>query len=152
MAFPVNPEGLGNLNALRVPRVDPEDGSSVGIITDGAGNFVGLRVVKGGPTIDISAQITAAAAASLAAIGVPAAFTTRALTIADKSKNLICATAQVATVNLGLASGFTCSFKGDVTFAGTATVTDVRTTGAANPWCSLQNTGTNTYDVVGTKT
>jgi hypothetical protein len=81
----------------------------------------------------------------------PAAFTSRALTNADDGTSLICASAQVATVNTGLVSGFGCAFKGAVTFAGTATVTDVRTTGSATPWCSLVQTGTNTYDAVGTK-
>jgi hypothetical protein len=81
----------------------------------------------------------------------PAAFTSRALTNADDGTSLICASAQVATVNTGLVSGFGCAFKGAVTFAGTATVTDVRTTGSATPWCSLVQTGANTYDAVGTK-
>ena len=36
-------------------------------------------------------------------------------------------------------------------FDGTATVTDVRTTGAANPWCALVQTGADTYDAVGGK-
>jgi hypothetical protein len=83
--------------------------------------------------------------------GLPSTFTSRALTDSDKGNNLICASAQVATVNTGLAGGFSCNFKGVITFAGTATVTDVRTTGATNPWCTLMATGTNTYDVVGTK-
>lgn len=51
--LPVNPEGLGNLNALRVPRVDPEDGIQVGLITDGLGNLVRARVIRGGPTVPI---------------------------------------------------------------------------------------------------
>lgn len=81
----------------------------------------------------------------------PAAFTSRTLTDADYGKVLVCATAQTATVNTGLVAGFGCSFKGAISFTGTATVTDVRTTGAANPWCELICTGTNTYDVVGGK-
>lgn len=83
--------------------------------------------------------------------GIPSAFTSRALGVSDDSANLICATAQIATVNTGLPSGFGCSFKGAITFNGTATVTDVRTTGSANPWCALSQTGPDTYDVIGTK-
>lgn len=83
--------------------------------------------------------------------GVPSNFTSRSLNSADDGANLICATAQVATVNTGLPAGFGCAFKGIVTFAGTATVTDVRTTGATDPWCGLTQTGINTYDVVGSK-
>jgi hypothetical protein len=49
-------------------------------------------------------------------------------------------------------SGFGCGFKGTIAFTATGTtVNDVRTTGAANPWCSLIQIGTDTYDVVGSK-
>ncbi len=75
----------------------------------------------------------------------------RALTNADNGKNLICTGSLTFTVNTGLQTDFGCSFKGTVAFAGTATVTDVRTTGATNPWCALCATGVNTYDVVGSK-
>ncbi len=81
----------------------------------------------------------------------PYAFTSRALTDSDNGQTRVCASAQVATVNTGLPNGFGCAFKGAISFDGTATVTDVRTTGATNPWCGLVNTGTNNYDVVGTK-
>lgn len=81
----------------------------------------------------------------------PSAFTSRVLTSADNGAPLICASAQTATVNTGLPTAFGCSFKGAISFAGTATVADVRTTGAANPWCALVQTGANTYDVVGGK-
>lgn len=83
--------------------------------------------------------------------GVPSAFTSRALTDADNGGNFICATSQTATVNTGRVSGFGCAFKGAISFTGSATVTDVRTTGAANPWCALVQTGTDTYDAVGGK-
>lgn len=75
----------------------------------------------------------------------------RTLTNADNAKNLICTGSRTFTVNTGLVAGFGCSFKGTVAFAGTATITDVRTTGAANPWCALCATGTDTYDIVGSK-
>ena len=98
---------------------------------------------------------TAAQGTKVDQIGVPAAFTTRSLANTDNGKNLICGSAQVATVPTGLASGFGCAFKGIITFTapgtGVATVTDVRTTGATNPWCALVQTGTDTYDCVGTK-
>jgi hypothetical protein len=88
---------------------------------------------------------------TLAAI--PSAFTTRTLVSGDNGKVLICASAQTATVNSGLTSGFGVSAKGLVTFtAGSGvTVNDIRTTGAANPWCSLTNIGSEIYDVVGSK-
>jgi hypothetical protein len=82
---------------------------------------------------------------------VPTAFTSRALTNADDGVSLICSTAQVATVNTGLVASFGCSFKGIITFNGTATISDLRTTGSANPWCSLVKIATDTYDVLGTK-
>ena len=57
------------------------------------------------------------------------------------------------TVNTGLPSGFGQGFSGAgvVSFTGTATITDKRTTGATNPVCSLVNVGTNTYEIWGTK-
>lgn len=88
---------------------------------------------------------------ALLQIGQPEEFTSRALTNADRGKNLICATAQVATVPVGLAFGFTCSFKGTVTFDGDSAPNDVRTTGAANPWCTLMSIASDQYDAVGTK-
>ena len=75
----------------------------------------------------------------------------RALTNADNGKNLIATGSLTFTVNTGLVSGFGCAFKGTVAFAGTATITDVRTTGATNPWCSLCARAADTYDVVGSK-
>lgn len=113
---------------------------------------VGLANVDN--TSDTSKPVSTAQSAAIAAAvapKAPAAFTSRALTNADDGTSLICGSAQVATVNTGLVSGFGCAFKGAVTFAGTATVTDVRTTGSATPWCSLVQTGANTYDAVGTK-
>ena len=113
---------------------------------------LGLGTASGNATGDFA---TAAQGTKVDQIGVPAAFTTRSLANTDNGKNLICGSAQVATVPTGLASGFGCAFKGIITFTapgtGVATVTDVRTTGATNPWCALVQTGTDTYDCVGTK-
>ena len=81
----------------------------------------------------------------------PLAFTSRAVVANDDRGVFICASPQVATVNTGLPTGFGCAFKGTLTTDGTATVTDVRSTGSANPWCSLVQTATNSYDLVGTK-
>lgn len=83
----------------------------------------------------------------------PSTFTTRALVAADNSATLICATSQSATVNSGMPTGFGVGAKGTIAFVqgGGVTVNDVRTTGAANPWCSLIQTAANTYDVVGSK-
>jgi hypothetical protein len=85
------------------------------------------------------------------AVRAPSPFTSRVLVDADDGSTLVCATAQTATVNAGMVAAFGCAFKGPVSFAGSATVTDVRTTGATNPWCALVQTGANTYDVVGSK-
>lgn len=85
-------------------------------------------------------------------IGAPSAESAgRALTAADNGKNLICTGSLTFTVNTGLPGFFGCAFKGTVAFNGTATVSDVRTTGATNPWCSLVRTGVDTYDIVGSK-
>lgn len=83
----------------------------------------------------------------------PHDFTTRTLTAADNGLTLICSSSQTVTVNTGMAAGFGMVFKGTISFtAGSGvTITDVRTTGSANPWCALMQTGVNTYDVVGTK-
>ena len=83
----------------------------------------------------------------------PYAFTTRALDEADNGQTRVCASAQTATVNASMPVGFGVAFKGAISFtAGSGvTITDVRTTGAANPWCALTQTGVDTYDVVGTK-
>ena len=83
----------------------------------------------------------------------PYAFTSRALADTDNGQTRICASAQTATVNTGLPVGFGCAFKGTISFtAGSGvTISDVRTTGATNPWCALVQTDANTYDIVGTK-
>lgn len=83
----------------------------------------------------------------------PSAFTARTLTDADNGKVFTVATAQAATVNTGLIAGFGCTFvgAGALTTAGTATVTDYRTSGATNPACSILQIGTDTYGVYGSK-
>lgn len=173
MAFPDS-----ILNALRslgvmfsnpTANVPPGQVPSAGIMFDGGGVPTGIRNQLGAVVafpstggVTTYAALTDAAtvalptvnaplAAALAQEGTPAAFATRALVAADDGHNLICAAAAVATVNAGLGLSFGCAFKGDVTFAGTATVTDVRTTGATNPWCTLMATALDTYDVVGSK-
>lgn len=77
------------------------------------------------------------------------------LTSAQNNQVIPTSTASVITVNTGLlpAGGFGCAFVGAgvVTFAGSATVTDKRTTGATNPACSLVPTGTDVYSVIGSK-
>ena len=64
---------------------------------------------------------------------------------------LVVSSTPALTINTGLPSGFSCSIKGAFTYAGSATVSDVRNTGATNPWCALMNTATDTYDLVGGK-
>lgn len=83
--------------------------------------------------------------------GAPSAFASRALTVDDDSEVLVCATSQTATVNTGLPTDFGCTFSGPVSFAGTATVTDKRSAGDADPTCSLVQTGANAYKAIGTK-
>lgn len=91
--------------------------------------------------------------AQVAGNAAPYAFTSRALAAVDNGMTLICASAQTATVNASMPVGFGLAFKGAISFtAGSGvTISDVRTTGAANPWCALTQTGVDTYDVVGTK-
>ena len=69
----------------------------------------------------------------------------------DNGNTLILTGTPLLTINTGLAVGFGCAIKGNFTYAGTATVTDVREVGAINPWCALVQTGTNTYDLVGSQ-
>lgn len=119
---------------------------------------VNVTALSAGATVAVHAALDGGNAGagggspgSVTGAGIPSAFTSRALTNADDGDTLICASAQTATVNTGLSSGFGCAFKGAISFTGSATVTDVRTTGAANPWCALVQTGTDTYDAVGGK-
>lgn len=59
------------------------------------------------------------------------------------------------TITVPLGGGYSCNFKGAPVFAsaGSEVISDIRTTGAANPWGSLMCTGASpaTYDVVGVK-
>lgn len=89
--------------------------------------------------------------ATSASAGAPAAFTSRTLVALDDGAVLVAATAQTATVNTGLPGGFGCTFSGPVSFAGTATVTDKRTSGDADPTCSLVQVAPNAYKAMGTK-
>jgi hypothetical protein len=59
----------------------------------------------------------------------------------------------VVTVNTGLGAGFGRGFVGAgvVTFNGTATVVDHRTTGATNPACALTCIAADSYYVIGSK-
>lgn len=70
---------------------------------------------------------------------------------ADNGQTLILPVTQVLTIDIGLPVGFGCAIKGDFTYAGTATVTDERDAGALYPWCAIVQTGTDTYDLVGSK-
>lgn len=68
----------------------------------------------------------------------------------DNTTNLIISSNPALTINTGLVSGFGCGISGAFTTAGTATITDKRVTSGV-AWCALVNTGTDTYDLVGTK-
>lgn len=82
---------------------------------------------------------------------VPVAFTSRALTSDDNGKTLVTASAQIATVNTGLPSGFNVNAYGSITFSGTAAIVDQRNSGSANPFCVLVQIGTDSYAVRGEK-
>lgn len=82
-------------------------------------------------------------------IGLPVAIDAgRALTADDNGTTFVCTSTPAFSAPVGLQIGFTAKFKGACTFTGD-NITDVRTTGATNPWCDLVQTGTDTYDVVG---
>jgi hypothetical protein len=87
--------------------------------------------------------------------GIPYTFTTRTLRRADNERTFLPTdTSQTATIPTNLPEGFSCAFNSNVTIAAASgvTVTDKRTTGATNPTCAVINTGTNTYEVWGSKT
>jgi len=75
----------------------------------------------------------------------------RVLTTADAQAPLICTSSPVLTVPLGFMRRV--EAKGTMTFAAASgvTVNEARTSGAANPWCTLVPTATNVYDMVGGK-
>lgn len=153
VVFDVSPSGSGG----SVTSNDISDASATGkSVLTGTQSQGRTALGLGTAATQASSAFATAAQGTLAdnaqpKIGVPSAFTSRALTNADDGDTLICGSSQTATVNTGLASGFGCMFKGTIAFDGTATVTDVRVTGSSNPWCALVQTGTDTYDVVGGK-
>lgn len=77
----------------------------------------------------------------------------KTLAVTDNNSVSVNASAATITVNTGLGVGFGCAFVGAgvVSFAGTATVSDFRVSGAVNPACSLIPLGTDTYGVYGSK-
>lgn len=87
--------------------------------------------------------------------GQPYSFATRTLRNTDCDRVLIPSdNAQTATIPSGLVLGFGCAFNNNITIsAGSGvTLTDKRSTGATNPTCAIVCTGTNTYEVWGSKT
>jgi hypothetical protein len=86
---------------------------------------------------------------------IPTAISTgTTLSDAHDCANLVCTSTPALTLNTGLKNGFGCSIKGAFTTAGTATVTDLRTTNGTAFCCLVQSdtAGTGlTYDLVGTK-
>lgn len=136
-----------------------------------ASNPACTAIVTGGPTpgfyvsngtawaMTDGATLSASIAANAAAIAGKEPITTigttgnQTLTAAQNNQVIPTSGASVITVNTGLGVGFGCAFVGAgvVTFAGSATVTDKRTTGATNPACSLVPTGTDVYSVIGSK-
>jgi hypothetical protein len=93
-------------------------------------------------------------AAARANLGFGLVFTISADTVMADVHNggtLVMSGSHLLTIDDDLPAGFGCAIKGDFTYGGTATVTDVRESGASNPWCALVQTGTDTYDLVGNK-
>jgi len=72
---------------------------------------------------------------------------------ADDGRVLLTPVTCTVTVNTGLVAGFSQIYVGAgvVSFDGTATVTDKRTTGATDPCCGLLCIGVDTYEVRGSK-
>jgi hypothetical protein len=69
-------------------------------------------------------------------------------------ENLVCSSTPALTINTGLGAAFGCSIKGAFTTAGSATITDLRSTTGTAFCCLVQSdtAGTGlTYDLVGTK-
>lgn len=91
----------------------------------------------------------------LAQIGNPVAISI-ATTLVDthNGENLVCTGTPQLTLNLGRVAGFGCSIKNAFTTAGTAAITDLRTTTGTAMCCLVQSDTTGaggTYDLVGTK-
>jgi hypothetical protein len=102
--------------------------------------------------LDVASQAALTKASTSLQPVAPGAFTSRALAASDNGATLVCSAAQAATVPAGLGSGFGCTIKGTVTITGSgATVNDLRSTGATNPYCALVQIGTDVYDIVGGK-
>ena len=72
---------------------------------------------------------------------------------ADDGRVLLTPVTCTVTVNTGRVAGFSQIYVGAgvVSFDGTATVTDKRTTGATDPCCGLLCIGVDTYEVHGSK-
>lgn len=117
------------------------------------GTPTGLTIPIQGLPINVTNEVRSPAQVLPGAPATPRTALTRTLTASDADAVLVCVTAQTLTVPAGLPSGFGCSIKGTSTVAAGAgvTVTDVRASGVATPWCALVQTGTDTYEVVGGK-
>lgn len=101
---------------------------------------------------NLSDLLDKAAARANLGFGEPAPFAAaHILAAGDDGKTLVLTGTPLITINAGLPAGFSCAIKGDFTYGGTASVSDVRESGAVNPWCALLPTGTDTYDLVGNK-
>lgn len=94
---------------------------------------------------------TGAGTSEWRSIGAPSAFTSRTLTAADDSQVLVAASAATVTINTGLPLGFQTAIigAGALTFAGTATLSDRRVSGAANPGCVVMQIAADSYAVYG---
>lgn len=97
---------------------------------------------------------TATPSEAQTAIGLGLVFAISADTVMADVHNggtLVMSGSHLLTIDDDLPAGFGCAIKGDFTYGGTAIVTDVRESGASNPWCALVQTGTDAYDLVGNK-
>lgn len=123
----------------RVGRYVKASKTDFDFILNDRGEAIGVRLKTGDERLFEVAQV-------------PLSFSSRALNYTDDNKVLVPVDAsQTATINTGLPEGFGCSFNKMIAFNGTATVTDKRTSGAANPFCTLVNVGLDQYDVIGGK-
>jgi hypothetical protein len=99
----------------------------------------------------LNATTTSAAQVALGLGAVSPRSANATLAAADDGSTIVATGSLTFTVNTGLPVGFGVTLVGTVAFSGTATVTDQRATGSANPLCALLQTGTDIYLAVGGK-
>lgn len=115
--------------------------------TEGDGRYP--RTINGQAPDGSGNVVVAVSAGSAAPVAISSATT---LIAAHDGAGLHCTSTPALTINSGLGATFGCAIYGAFTYGGTATVTDLRMTGATNPVCALVPTPTlNAYKLVGSK-